>query len=339
VGYKVLVLISHMQQWRLDNQSIIPNGLFRGGHEVHVADIETLGIKEGTVVCDMFQADQEYFDGMPFPEERLERASCDDFDLVWLLTSPHPNLFLETYQLLWVLNQRVTFVNDAAAVLFLNSKTCLPGGVPRDHLPTTYVSNSFEELNKVVTDDPETAWIIKPGNEGCGADIYYVNAQEKNFRALLQSATGNEVSRYENYGRQNIGLSRKYITMQKYVPNVVENEQRVLISGGVPVCGFRRFHNGDDHRANATLGNGFADMELTPEEDAFCRELGESLMRQGIYFAGIDLAFPYVLELNLENPGATKWTFLATGVDKTPEVVEHLLAALVRDGRLKALPA
>lgn len=109
----------------------------------------------------------------------------------------------------------------------------------------------------------------------------------------------------------------------------------MLLSGGVPVCGFRRFHNDNDHRANATLGNKFAELVLTEEEDALCRELGRSLARQGIYFAGVDLAFPYVLELNLENPGAINWTIRSTGVDKSPEAVDLLITALERDGRLK----
>lgn len=198
--YKVLVLISRMDEYRLDNHSLIPNGLLRCGHDVTVADIETLGIHDGTVVCDMFRLDREYKDGVPFPDLKLARGDAEDFDLVWLLTSPHPNLFLETYQLLWVLNQRVPFVNAAAAVLFLNSKIALVAGVDREHLPSSYVSNQFGVLHDVVTEDPERSWVIKPGNEGCGADIYFVNAREKNFRALLQSATGNEVSRYENYG-------------------------------------------------------------------------------------------------------------------------------------------
>jgi glutathione synthase len=335
MGYRVLVLISRMNEYRLDNHSLIPNGLLRQGHEVHVADIETLGIRDGEVVCDMFRLDKEYRDGVPFPDRKLKRHSAEDFDLVWLLTSPHPALFLETYQLLWVLNQRVPFVNDAAAVLFLNSKIALGAGVERAHLPHSYVSNQFTELNDIVTADPERSWIIKPGNEGCGADIYFVNARERNFRALLQSATGNEVSRYENYGRPTIGLSRKYVAMQEFIPTVSENEKRVLLAGGVPVCGFRRYHNDDDHRANATLGNKFGELILTEEEDAFCRDLGTSLARQGIYFAGVDLAFPYVLELNLENPGAINWTIRSTGVDKSPEVVDLLIAALERDGRLK----
>ncbi|WP_437624124.1 ATP-grasp domain-containing protein [Sorangium sp. So ce1151] len=335
MSYRVLVLISRLNEYRYDNHSLIPNILMRAGHEVCVGDIETLGIRDSTVVCDMFALDKEYSDGVPFPHMKLQPANAEAFDLVWVLTNSHPALLLESFQILWVLNQRVPFVNDASALLFLNSKITLPAAVDREHLPTSYVSNSFDALNSVVAADENESWVLKPSNEGCGADVYIVGLKVKNARALLQSTTGNEISRYEMYGRPTIGLSRKYVTMQRYVPNVVDNEKRVVLSGGVPFCGFRRFHHELDHRGNVTLGNAFEGLNLTPEEDHFCRALGKSLMDHGIYFAGIDLAYPYVLELNLCNPDGINYSYKATGVDQSMEAIELLFAALETSGRLR----
>jgi glutathione synthase len=338
VAHRILVLVSRLDEYRLDNHSIVPNALFREGHDVHVGDIETLGISAGTVVCDMFALDREYPSGVPFPEMSLGSASAEAFDLVWVLTNPHPEALLDTYQLLWVLNRRVPFVNRADALLFLNSKVTLPAAVPPDHLPESHVANRFASLDAVVTAS-ESAWVLKPGNEGCGADVYYLRTGEKNYRALLQSATGNETTRYEMYGRRTIGLSRRYVTMQRYVPNVVHNEKRVMLSGGVPFCGFRRFHDDQDHRANVTLGNAFEGLSLSPEEDAFCRALGRSLMQEGVYFTGIDLAYPFVLELNLANPGGLNYSLRATGVDQSVEAVRLLMTALEADGVLPVAPS
>ncbi|MEK8034763.1 hypothetical protein AACH06_28425 [Ideonella sp. DXS29W] len=335
MSYRVLVLISRLNEYRLDNHSIVPNALLHAGHQVSVGDIETLGIRDSTVICDLFALDREYRDGVPFPDLKLQTASAEDFDIVWVLTNPHPTLLLDAFQLLWVLNQRVPFVNDASALLFLNSKITLPAAVDREHLPTSYVSNSFDALNEVVSADENESWVLKPSNEGCGSDVYIVSLKTKNSRALLQSTTGNEICRYEMYGRPTIGLSRKYVTMQRYVPNVVDNEKRVMLSGGVPFCGFRRFHHELDHRGNVTLGNAFEGLQLTPEEDHFCRALGQSLMDQGVYFAGIDLAYPYVLELNLANPGGLNYSFRATGRDQSSEAIELLFAALEAKGRLR----
>lgn len=57
-------------------------------------------------------------------------------------------------------------------------------------------------------------------------------------------------------------------------------------------------------------------------------------MAKGVYFAGIDLAYPYVLELNLANPGGLNYLFRETGVDQSSEAVQLLMQALMASGRL-----
>jgi glutathione synthase len=108
----------------------------------------------------------------------------------------------------------------------------------------------------------------------------------------------------------------------------------VIIAGDVPVCGFRRYHFDDDDRANTTLGTRFEAMTLTPEEDQFIRRLGKRLMELGIHYSGIDLAYPYVMELNLVNPGGLNYSFRATGVDQSSVAVNQVLESLRTAGRL-----
>ncbi len=334
-SYTILVLISRFEEYRFDNHSIVPNALFRMGHKVIIGDIETISFKDGKVRCKLFALQQEYQDGVPFPQLDLRMDSAEDgIDLVWVLSNPHPNLLLDTYLLLWVLNERKPFVNAAAATLFLNAKTTLPSTIEADHLPDTLTSSSFDEIYSAIEAEPNKKWVVKPTNEGCGADVFFLSHNDSNTRALLQSCTGNEVPKYEMYGRQTVGLSRRYATMQSYVENVHENEKRVLLSGGVPVCGFRRFIDPNDHRGNVTLGTKFEGLDLTEDENQFCLRLGENLMRKGIYFVGVDMAYPYVFELNIANPGALNYSFRATGIDQSEEAMQHLLSALVGAGVL-----
>lgn len=333
--YTFLVLISHFQEFRFDNHSIIPNALFRMGHKVIIGDIETLSYAGEQVYCNMFALDQEYGQGVPFPELDLEVGSAEEeIDVVWILANPHPSMLLEVYQLLWLLNERRPFVNAAAASLFLNAKSTLPVAVKSGHLPDTITSNTFEDLYSYIEKSPGKKWVAKPTNEGCGADIYFLEHSDINARAILQSCTGNEIPKYEMYGRHTIGLSSKYVAMQSYVENVKENEKRVLLAGGVPVCGFRRFIDPNDHRGNVTLGTKFKGLDVTEEEEDFCRELGVNLMNKGIYFVGIDLAYPYVFELNIANPGALNYSYRATGKDQSEQAMGCLISALEQNGVL-----
>lgn len=333
--YRILVLVSEAATFRLDNHSIIPSALHREGHQVHIGDIDTISIHDSVVVCDMVRLSEEYISGNDFPALSTSYASAEDFDLVWVLAGTKPELLTDNFQLLWVLNQRVPFVNDAASLFYLNSKTTLGTVVPKENLPASYVSNDFEFLTGLVESDADRTWVLKPTNEGCGADVYFVNKTERNRAALLQSATGNAVPRYEMYSRNIIGLAKSYVAVQEYIPNVRSNEKRVIIAGDVPICGFRRYHHEHDDRANVTLGTRFEGLTLTPEEDDFVRRLGKRLMGHGIFYSGIDMAYPYVMEFNLVNPGGLNYSFRATGVDQSSEAVNTVLDALRTAGKLR----
>lgn len=324
----VLVYVSHIETLRLDNYLIIPNALLRAGCKVLVSDIETISIRNSVFYSDCYEIISENLSGDRIDSLNIISRPVDNVDLVWTLASPHPDLYLETFQLLWVLNQRVPFVNNASSLLFLNNKITLSESIPKRNLPESYVTNDYKFLFDKVEKNRNQMWVLKPTNEGCGADVYLLNANEKNARALIQSATGNEVANYERYGRSTIGLSKKFATVQQYVPNVVDNEKRVLIIGGQPLCGFRRYHNDDDHRANVTLGNKFDGLTLTQDEHIFCENLGARLIQLGIFYVGLDLAYPYVLELNLVNPGALNYSYKATGIDESDKAIALLFKSL-----------
>ncbi|MGW7413555.1 ATP-grasp domain-containing protein [Streptomyces sp. NPDC054863] len=332
--YKILVLVSEASRFKLDNHSIIPSALYREGHEVHIGDIDTLGVHESVVVCDRMRLTEEFESGGAFPELSEPHASAEDFDLVWALAGTHPDAATDYFQLLWLLNQRVPFVNDASSLFYLNTKTNLGVVVPPEHLPVSYVSNDFDFLNGLVDSDADRSWVVKPTNGGCGADVYVVNKRDRNRTALLSSATGNAHSSYVSYGREVIGMSERHAVVQEYIPNVRTNEKRVIIAGDTPVSGFLRFHQEYDNRANATVGARYEALQLSDEESEFIKELGKRMMDHGIFYVGVDLAFPYVIEINMENPGGLNYHRRVTGEDQSSAAVNAVLDALRSAGKI-----
>ncbi|MER7110123.1 ATP-grasp domain-containing protein [Streptomyces sp. NPDC000229] len=335
--YRILVLISQASTFTLDNQSIIPSALYREGHDVYIGDIDTLGVHDSVVVCDRMKVTEEFVSGGTFPALSESHASAEDVDLVWVLAGTHPDATTDYFQLLWLLNQRVPFVNDASALFYLNTKTNLCAVVPPENLPVSHVSNDYDFLNGLVESDPDRSWVVKPTNGGCGADVFVVNERDRNRSALLASATGNATSRYVSYGREIIGMAKRHAVCQEYIPNVRSNEKRVIVAGDTPVSGFLRFHRDNDNRANATVGARYAPLELTDDERAFIARLGKRMMDHGIFYVGVDLAYPYVIEVNMENPGGLNYHRRATGEDHSSQAVNTVLAALRSAGKLPPL--
>lgn len=276
------------------------NGLRRLGHDVYVGTVHSLGWNRNQFVCDAGRVSGEATIYGPIPRlaERLEPRA---FDLVWLLNQPHPRVAADVWQLLWRLNCSVPFVNDITGLLMLNNKNNLPLVVPEKNLPGFTSSCDEERLLALMEANPKARWILKRANGGCGADVFVLAPDDTNRRALVQSLTGNAPAVAEMADPGLTGLRAQHALLQDYVEH--STEKRIAICGGKAVAAQeKRLPNGD-HRGNMAQHAAMTLSAPTPEESHLAEIVGARLLRYGVRFAGLDMAFPYVFEINLVNPG------------------------------------
>ena len=57
-----------------------------------------------------------------------------------------------------------------------------------------------------------------------------------------------------------------------------------------------------DYRANIHRGAKFVPAEITPFDEKVCRYLSNRLVRDGIYFAGVDVIGQKIVEINVTSP-------------------------------------
>ncbi len=65
----------------------------------------------------------------------------------------------------------------------------------------------------------------------------------------------------------------------------------------------RRVPSGDDVRSNIHAGGKEVKHVLTEEEKELCRAIGPQLVRDGLYFAGLDVINGKLIEVNVLSPG------------------------------------
>ncbi|MEZ2371134.1 hypothetical protein [Arthrobacter sp. RCC_34] len=326
---KILVLTIQTNDYKFVNNFLIPESLHRQGHEVALGDVDTLSYLQGVIQCK-----QATFEGGAVGEPHVimdEMRSCEDFDLVWVLDYSHPDREKEFFQLLWLLERRVPFVNDPSGLFFMNNKIGIAALDLQDNLPESFVSCDEETLRQVCESNGDISWVIKPPNAGCGADVFKLTAGDANFSALLQSATGNAYQKYEMFTREAFGQAEKYAVLQEFLPELKGTEKRVMIADGKVVGGFKKTGKGAEFRGNASTGGDVGALELNADELALSEKIGERLKDFGIRFVGIDMAYPYLVELNLVNPGGINYHRKATGED-----IADLLTRTAVDGALAA---
>lgn len=329
---KVLLLIDTIATPD-QNHAYIANSFLDKGWDVYFGHINTLATRMYRVYGDVAQVTEEVQIYQSL-SSRLQ-PSCQDlevFDLAWVMTHPHPRLATDIWQLLWMLSRRVPFVNSPEALVFLNNKNNLGQLVPHEHLLETYVSNKAADLIEVYTQRDHEYWIAKPTNASSGSDVYLLRPGDSNAQVILQSLTGNvlinSLNKQPLSEERQLGLQNRYGVLQAYYKNVKLHEKRVLFAGGSVITQVGRQVSASEHRANCAQGGKLEEAHLTEAEASFCADLAQRFLEYGVRFVGIDLAYPYVLEFNIANPGGISHIHDITGINYAPLTIERVLASL-----------
>jgi glutathione synthase len=118
--------------------------------------------------------------------------------------------------------------------------------------------------------------------------------------------------------------------MQRYVPEIRNGEKRVLVAGSKIICAYQKdIVLSSDHRTNVRQGGASTICDLSTQEMALCSRIGSCFGDLGLYYIGIDLAYPYVIELNVINPGGLINYARLTGENRAPHVVETVLTMIL----------
>jgi glutathione synthase len=310
-----------------ENHAFFANAFIRLGWDVVMADVNRI-----------FAVDYRYFvvgACLPKGYDKYEAGgfirsndtfALDESNIAWILNQPQPSVSRDVWQILWLASQTTNFVNSIEGLMFLNTKHSLGYVLPKKNRTPTYISNDFSYLWEHYRKEQNSRWVAKPLNSGCGQDVFLLPQDGSNVRTILQSLTGNTVAAEEMSGANLTGFNAEYAMLQGYIKEVKNGEKRVIVACDKVVAWHGRTSQPDDHRSNITQGGTPVDVKLSKGERALAELIGRKLMEHGVHFCGIDMAYPYVLELNIANPGGLGDYRLVSGNDMSDEVVKTILA-------------
>lgn len=91
--------------------------------------------------------------------------------------------------------------------------------------------------------------------------------------------------------------------LQEYVTGAENGDIRALVLNGEPIGAMKRIPKKGDGRSNIHAGGTAKKHVLTKKEIELCRLIGKKLVREGIYFAGLDIISGKLIEVNVLSPG------------------------------------
>jgi glutathione synthase len=301
---KIALLIAETDTIIDGNYLRFGNELGARGIDVTYCLIDTLSLQHSRVCAKGFQTNRPIGDGDTFPS--TEDYYLEDFPCVWILALGFRTSFLDKMQLLYSINDKVKLVNSLDTIMHLKSKYFLASKPELFKYPETFASSNPERLFEIISTGGK--WIAKPPAGSFGREVFFLTNKDPNARVILQTLCGPEMD--------------QYTLLQQYVSEIESGEKRVLLAGGNPVAQYRRVAN-QDHRTNIMQGAHSEACELTREESAYCQQIGSYFKEFGAEFVGLDLAYPWIIECNVINPGGLLTIEELTGEDLTSTILDE----------------
>ncbi|MDA8693987.1 glutathione synthase [Pseudomonadales bacterium] len=130
--------------------------------------------------------------------------------------------------------------------------------------------------------------ILKPLDGMGGASIFRVQANDPNLSVIIETLTEHQT---------------KSIMAQRYIPEIVCGDKRILLVDGKPVpFALARIPAAGETRGNLAAGGRGEARALTERDYWICEQVAPALREKGLLFVGIDVIGDYLTEINVTSP-------------------------------------
>ena len=156
--------------------------------------------------------------------------------------------------------------------------------------------------------------ILKPLDGMGGMGIFRVGADGLNLGSIIETL---------NRG------GAQTLMVQKYLPQIVEGDKRVLVIGGQPVpYVLARIPQGSEIRGNLAAGGKGVAQPISARDRATAEALGPVLAARGLLLVGLDIIGDRVTEINVTSPTCFQEITQQTGFDVARRFIDALEEAL-----------
>ena len=92
------------------------------------------------------------------------------------------------------------------------------------------------------------------------------------------------------------------IVVQKFLPNYIKGDKRIILLGGIPIGAVLRVPAKNEIRSNFHAGGTAKKTNLTKKDIFICQSIKKFLLKNKLYFVGIDVIDGQLTEINITSP-------------------------------------
>lgn len=216
---------------------------------------------------------------------RKELTDLTSFDCLFIRKEPPFGLdYLYSMQLLDIIKDRVFILNSPSGIMIANEKIFVLAF--KDLIPESCVTDNADSARKFIRHIGRKI-VVKPLDDKGGVGVFALSPDDKSLLSLLDMAT--------------VHGNRK-VMIQRYLPENKRGDKRILILNGEPLGAFSRRPGRGDFRANLSAGGVMHRAALTDQDREIVESMRDELLRNGLFFVGIDVIGNYLTEVNVTSP-------------------------------------
>ena len=277
------------------------------GWEVWTCQLEHLGLVGDDAVVD---ASPTIVMPASTPREafQIEAASFHrlaEFDVV--LMRKDPPVDVNYLHATWILDHargKTLLVNDPRGLRELNEHLAV---LQFPHLtPPTIVTRSAAKL-RAFQAEQGGAIVVKPVDGYGGLGIFVVRDGDPNASSIIETSTG---------------AGTRWTLAQKYLPDAVNGDKRIILADGEPVGAVLRVPGSAEARGNLHVGGVAVKTTIDARDREIIMELTPFLRTHGQILVGLDVIGGQLTELNITSP---------TGVRHASRLDDKNVAAPIMD--------
>ena len=240
---------------------------------------------------------QEYLDLLQGEKAKHQRIIATDLDVLFIRNNPTE----EGSTRQWAEQAGVAFgrMMQQEGVLVLNDAYALSNAfidklyfeeLPSEIKPKSLITRNKDEILKFFEDNKKKM-VLKPLEGSGGRDVYLIDKNEKNLNQIIENI-----------------INKGYVIAQEFLPAAKEDVRVLLLNGEIMKKDgkygiIRRVSGKGEFRSNFAQGGKAGKTELTEGIKKVVDVVGPKLIKDGLFFVGLDVVEDKLIEINVLSPG------------------------------------
>ena len=215
----------------------------------------------------------------------------------------------------------VLVLNDAYALSYAFIDKLYFEELPSSIKPASIITRKKEDILDFYEKN-KNKMVLKPLEGSGGRDVYLIDKNEKNLNQIITTIT-----------------QQGYVIAQEYLPAVKDGDIRVLLMNGKVLEKdgqfgiIRRVSGEGEFRSNFSQGATSDSSPLTDAMKKIIEITAPKLIRDGLFFVGLDIVKDKLIEINVLSPGGLNH-FHEIGL---PDFTDTIIEAIERKVEYKRL--